>query len=271
MHVFDYPDILIAPGANPLSIWRAIQDFGGYDVARLRHVRANGNSAAALKRLARETSGPSWAYAIDLSQETGQSWFSTLSKRTRANHAAALRRLERMGPTSVEQVTDSPAVLSTIRRLIEQKAVWAAERQLPTTFTEGGFRTFLENLALQALSEKNLHLSILRCGNETASVHLGFVSDDGFYYYMPSYHSGFAAMSPGRVHLIELVKWAINSGCRRFDFLRGEDPYKTALGKQSRQLHDFMFARGVVGQLALSLHDLRQWTGQISTVLSARR
>src|SRR3954451_6049919 len=33
----------------------------------------------------------------------------------------------------------------------------------------GGHAAFLENLALQALSERNLHLSILRCGDEAAS------------------------------------------------------------------------------------------------------
>src|SRR4051812_22154139 len=31
MDVFDYPDILIAPGVDPLSVWRAIKDLGGYD------------------------------------------------------------------------------------------------------------------------------------------------------------------------------------------------------------------------------------------------
>jgi CelD/BcsL family acetyltransferase involved in cellulose biosynthesis len=44
------------------------------------------------------------------------------------------------------------------------------------------------------------------------------------------YNSGFAperaALSPGVVLLAQLIRDAIARGCRRFDFLRGEERYK---------------------------------------------
>ncbi|MGE0224313.1 MAG: GNAT family N-acetyltransferase [Acetobacteraceae bacterium] len=264
---FDYPDLLAEHHVDVEFLWHAITCLGGFDVARLRDVRADGQSFPALKLLSREAARSSPVYAIELEHGSGQAWYETLSKRSRANHAASLRRLERIGTTSLRQVTDVSAVPGAIRLLVEQKREWAEKRGLENELSERSQR-FLECLALQALSDGNLHLSMLQSGNETIAMHFGFVSQDGFYYYLPSYHPGFAAMSPGRVHLVEMVKWAGDNGYRRFDFLRGEDQYKSLWGREARELHDFTLPRGWVGRIATGVHGLRQRVGLASLLTS---
>jgi CelD/BcsL family acetyltransferase involved in cellulose biosynthesis len=264
---FDYPDLLAYHDVDIRSLWYEITCLGGYDFARLRDVRADGPSFPALQSMAREAAQTTPVYAIDFEQSNGQDWFTTLSKRTRANHAASLRRLARIGETSMQLVTDAAAIPHTISQLMMQKRAWAEKRGLGDELTDRSQR-FLECLAHQALSDGNLHLSVLRSGDETTSMHLGFVSQDGFYYYLPSYDPSFANISPGRVHLVELIKWAGDNGYGRFDFLRGEDPYKTSWGKESRKLHDFMYPRGWVGRLATGVHSLRR-AGRTALPMSA--
>jgi CelD/BcsL family acetyltransferase involved in cellulose biosynthesis len=261
---FDYPEILADPDVDVLSFWQSIRQFGGYDVARLRDVRSDGSSVPALRVLAREADDTTRVYAIELNHGTGADWFSTLSKRSRDNHLASLRRLQRAGEVSMQVAGAPDEVGRMIGELVEQKLAWAAARSVDTTMAERDVQGFLEELALQALADGNLHLSALRCGDRSVSTHLGFVSNDGYYYYLPSYDGAFAAMSPGRVHLVQLVMWAVDNGYHRFDFLRGEDRYKASLGQHARELRHYVFTRGAVGRLALCVAALRQRFGQMS-------
>ena len=61
------------------------------------------------------------------------------------------------------------------------------------------------------------------------------------------YNSGFdpdqAALSPGIVLLAHVVRDAIERGCSRFDFLRGEEPYKYAFGAIPEDLFNVVIAR----------------------------
>jgi CelD/BcsL family acetyltransferase involved in cellulose biosynthesis len=60
------------------------------------------------------------------------------------------------------------------------------------------------------------------------------------------YNSGFrpdrAALSPGVVLLASLIQDAIARGCRRFDFLRGEERYKYDLGGVAEDVHTVTIA-----------------------------
>ena len=115
---------------------------------------------------------------------------------------------------------------------------------------------------MAAYRDRTLHLTTLDCGTQTVAAHFGFVSRDGFYYYMPAYDVALASSSPGRVHLNLMVMWAIDNGLCRFDFLRGQADYKTRLGLASRQLEDYLFSNGVVGAAALRAYLWRRnWRG----------
>ncbi len=61
------------------------------------------------------------------------------------------------------------------------------------------------------------------------------------------YNSGFdptqAALSPGIVLLCHVIRDAIERGFRRFDFLRGEEPYKYAFGPQPEDLFNVVVTR----------------------------
>lgn len=256
--VFDYPDLLTAEGVDPVSFWKQARDTRGYDVAHIRQVRAGGGSCAALQLLALSCSDGAPVYEINLVYPSGNHWLKALSKRTRVNHAASIRQIEKLGPLGMRIVSDAADVPGLVALLVGLKCTWATRRGVESDLSRPGMPQFLERVALQSLADGNLHLSVLTCGEKIISIHLGFVSRDGFYYYLPSYDAAFAKMSPGRLHLTMLIMWAIDNGYHRFDLLRGDDPYKAALGSHARVLHDYMFTRGPIGAVAAQLHAVRE-------------
>ena len=75
-------------------------------------------------------------------------------------------------------------------------------------------------------------------GNEPDPVAaaFGFEDDDTYYLYNSAYDIGAGAASPGIVLVSELVKQALETGHRRFDFLKGDEVYKYRLGASARPL-----------------------------------
>lgn len=256
--VFDYPDALVAEGTDASPLWQAIRKSRQYDFARLRDVRARAVSRPSLEGFARKAGPGSAAQAINLRDRSGEEWFATLSRRTRSNHQASLRRLQKEGLVKLTVAASPSEVTGMIRHAVRLKADWSRARGMDDIFTQGHATGFLEELSLRSHDEGSLHLSALCCNDEMIAVHAGFAGADGFYYYMPTYDPAFAKASPGRVHLIMLVMLAIDSGCGRFDFLRGSAEYKAHLATEEREMTDYIFSRGLIGTAARVAYLFRQ-------------
>lgn len=248
--VFDYPDALVAHGTDAAPLWNAVRRSRQYDFARLRDIRTRAVSRHSLEAFARKARAGSAAHVIDLRARSGDEWFATLSRRTRSNHQANLRRLQREGPVKLRVAASPSEVTAMIRHAVRLKTDWSHARGIDNIFTQGYAAGFLEELSLRSQEEGVLHLSALCCNDQMIAVHAGFAGADGFYYYMPAYDPRFAKASPGRVHLIMLVMLAIDTGCTRFDFLRGTADYKSHFATEEREMSDYIFSRGIIGAAA---------------------
>lgn len=65
---------------------------------------------------------------------------------------------------------------------------------------------------------------------------VGYEDDQAYYLYNSSFDPAAADASPGIVLCDELIRSAIGSGRRRFDFLKGREPYKRRFGAVPRPL-----------------------------------
>ncbi len=266
--VFDYPDILAIDGVDVPGFWQSIRRTRGFDVAIIRYVRDDARSDRALRALARRIGTGSPAYAINLPYQAGEAWLASLSKRKRANHVASIRLIEKHGPLAMNVVSRRADIPRLVAELISMKDTWGAMRGIVNELSRPGRPEFMQQLALQVSEEGSLHLSLLTCGDRTIAMHYGFVGRDGMYYYQPAYDVAFAKSSVGRVHRIMLVLWAIDNGYHRFDFLRGEDSYKTDFATEARRLNEYMFARGPLGTAAAQLYAVRHQIGRNGQVLA---
>jgi CelD/BcsL family acetyltransferase involved in cellulose biosynthesis len=64
----------------------------------------------------------------------------------------------------------------------------------------------------------------------------GFEDGDAYYLYNSAFDPGAGTASPGTVLVDLLIERAIGAGLRRFDFLKGDEPYKFRLGAVPRPL-----------------------------------
>jgi CelD/BcsL family acetyltransferase involved in cellulose biosynthesis len=254
---FDYPDVLLAKGVDAAPLWKALQDTGQYDIARLRWVRSDAAGRPALLSFARKLGADHPIYAIDLVYRNGQAWLDSLPNSIQAHHRRRLRQLATLGPVTMRRATQPDEIATVVKTVLRFKAEWSRSRGIETVFLQDGLEAYFNDFAMAASRDQMLHLTTMDCGGQSLAAHFGFVSQDGFYFYLPSYDIAFARLSPGRVHTNLMVMWAIDNGLHRFDFLRGEADYKTQLGSISRCLEDYSFARGLLGRAALQIYRRR--------------
>ncbi len=79
-------------------------------------------------------------------------------------------------------------------------------------------------------------IDLLRDGDRATAAVVGFSDDSGYYLYNSAYDPDLGQASPGVVLLGRMLEQAIVEGCPRFDFLKGDEPYKFRMGARKRLL-----------------------------------
>jgi CelD/BcsL family acetyltransferase involved in cellulose biosynthesis len=85
-----------------------------------------------------------------------------------------------------------------------------------------------------------LDLAILEVDGEPASAYFSYRYGDRVYLYNSGYNPRFASYSAGVALLAYRMHKAILQGCRYFDFLRGDEPYKYDFGGQDTYVYRAM-------------------------------
>ena len=75
----------------------------------------------------------------------------------------------------------------------------------------------------------------------------GFEDDEAYYLYNSAYDPAAGELSAGSILVTGLIRRAINSGKRTFDFLKGDEPYKFRHGAVPRPLYELRARTGTVG------------------------
>ncbi len=94
-----------------------------------------------------------------------------------------------------------------------------------------------------------------------------FTGGSAVYYYQTGIEPTAQAVSPGWLGMIGSLKLAIEQGYRRFDFLRGDEPYKASWGAAPEALREIrIVGRRPAAQLRhamwLAQTNLRGWVKQ---------
>lgn len=97
-------------------------------------------------------------------------------------------------------------------------------------FMDDHMATYFLDMTGQLLNTGWLDLAILEVDKQPASAYFSFNYKGRIYLYNSGYDPKFAAYSAGIALLAYRIHKAINEGCRYFDFLRGDEPYKYDFG-----------------------------------------
>ena len=115
--------------------------------------------------------------------------------------------------------------------MIAQKKIRYDETNIWNMFDFKEYKNFYNKILHKKGFKNKLHVSALRIEKELISTHFGLVHKGIFYYLMPSYSTEWKKYSPGKVHLLLLIEWAIKNKLNVFDFTVGGESYKNMVQK----------------------------------------
>lgn len=230
----DYLDFIIRRGEERQTLIALAEYLAGnklmLELPRVRNTVSNASG------FARETICRGWTAArlvtdvcpfIDLSAHTWESYLAGLGSAHRYNFRRRLRKLEKEWHVSFEQVECEQMRAVALRMLIELHRRRWHERGDPGAFNTRGLVGFHEELSRIALERAWLRLFVLRLNGTPAAALYGFNYHGTFYFYQSGFDPKFNRYSVGLVAMGLAIRHALEEKARIYDFLRGDEPYKS--------------------------------------------
>jgi CelD/BcsL family acetyltransferase involved in cellulose biosynthesis len=260
----DYATILAAPAdlpavAEALAGYLADEGAGidphhpaPWDVVDLRRLRCGDPTADALAAaFGRREISEGWTLNLEREDVCPvvhlpegvdfEGFLSSLDKKARHEIRRKIRRAEAAGEVVFSPSTDPLADLDAFIDLHQGK--WAAAGLFPPTPGGEASRIFIRRLFEAAGPDGPVHLSFLTVGGRRIAAGIHIETDDAVMFYNAGIDPDARDLSPGVVLIAELIGRAIQTGKRRFDFLRGDEPYKYEWGSTDEPIQRLLVRR----------------------------
>src|SRR5215213_893609 len=197
---------------------------------------------------------PSGAYLTQLVGSWDEFYAAKRSSATRRRDRTKRKRLAEQGEIRLVTAEDSVSATLTLHTLFEQKTASFARMGVRNIFEPPGHREFLLDLASEPKSRHLTHVSRLEIGSTIAAANLGLLFHGRYYHLLASHDDGeLSRFGPGIVHLHGLLQYAIEKGCREFDFTIGDERYKQDWCDTELKLYDYIAAANVWGWPAAAI------------------
>jgi CelD/BcsL family acetyltransferase involved in cellulose biosynthesis len=146
--------------------------------------------------------------------------------------------------------------LGILKRLHEAR--WKKDGQAGT-LGRPGFLDFLRDVCLHPPVGSAARLFVLRHQGADCGALLTFRFQDSVLYYQAGWDpdSPLAGLSPGVVVMAQSIRDAIESGGRYYEFLRGDEAYKSRWTKQFRRTNTLLVGRGALAREYLRVAHLK--------------
>jgi CelD/BcsL family acetyltransferase involved in cellulose biosynthesis len=171
-------------------------------------------------------------------------YLATLGTSTRYHIRRRMRDVEKKG--AVVRVYSEPgALVARLDTLVElHLARWRRDHQ-PGTFGRPGFVPFLKEVFLHLPASASARLYELEHEGRVAASLLTFAFGDSVLYYQAGWHpdSSLSALSPGVVLMAHSIRDAIQTHARYYEFLRGDEAYKSRWTQTARTTATLLVAR----------------------------
>ena len=250
--LFDYQDFVLMKGRE-LELTGALLDFleaGQYGPTRWRSLefpstRADSPTNEALTAAAKsrgltvERHQIGVAPVVDL-PESWEEYVGSLPKKHRHELRRKIRRLEASGQVQQVTVVDEEKMGPEMEEFLR---LMSATNDDKAAFLTPERRRFFHLLAQEAASRGALRLSFLEIDRRRMAACLIFDFAGVYMLYNSGYDPARADLSVGLVNKAYAIREAIESGRRRFDFLKGAERYKYGLGGQDRAIYRIVVTR----------------------------
>ncbi len=110
-------------------------------------------------------------------------------------------------------------------------------------FAKDDMRTFFRALADEFAEERIFRLHLLMVAGAPGAATVSLVHGGEWGLYNSAFDQTLRHLAPGMVLVSELIRTAAEEGCRVFDLLRGDEPYKYRFGAEDRPLQRLTITR----------------------------
>lgn len=253
------PDFATRVGGNFQALWRQIlmvlrtQPDLCYDYIDLSKMLENAGGQHNPFFDLDGQPNPNGAYVATLGESWDAYYTAKRSGPTRKKERKQLKQLGEHGAVSFVAVHDQAEIASTMETLIAQKSRSFARRGIADNFARRGHREFYLDLAACGSAQGMADVSRLDVGATIAATSLGLRFGNSYYLVLSSYQDGeLARFGPGRAHLNELIRHAIDANAARFDFTIGDEPYKQDWADLVIRLRDHLDAATLRGRFMVT-------------------
>ncbi len=237
--VSDYLDV-IAPAGAEEEVWAALLEHHAGATWDLHAIRAVSPTVTLLPALA-----PSYGRSAAVTVEeccpvlalppSWEAYLAALPGKQRHEIERKRRRLRRELPdarvASYTSPEDIEPRLGTFFELHRRSRTGKA--RFMDARMERFFRAAISGLAARGMAR----LWLLEAGSPAIAAFVSLEWPGAVGLYNSGFDVGMAALSPGIVLLANVIRDAIGRGVPRFDFLRGEEPYKLGFGAEPEHLY----------------------------------
>ena len=186
--------------------------------ATVRHLRDNGCLVRITLRhnCWRLTLPPTW-----------QDFLKMLSKTHRKRCLKLQRQFLESGLVQVRRATNEAELDQGFDILLQLHAArWGAPAHPLGCFSDPRFAEFHRTVARELLKRGQLLLVWLEYGGRPVAAEYQFTGDSTVYSYQAGMDPSVTDFPPGNLSILNSIHYAIEQGCRSFDFSRGDQPYK---------------------------------------------
>jgi CelD/BcsL family acetyltransferase involved in cellulose biosynthesis len=232
--VCDYQDFITAPGKETVFYNALLEDIksNGVKSLDLAHVRPDSLVLNSLKTIAGEKGLDVSAAPEDVSFEmplpdTFESYLDSLNTKQRHEVRRKLRRFTEEGNIEYRFIgsgLELTAALDTFFRMFVES------RQDKAAFLTDKMKLYFRAV-VQAMSDNGiLRLGVLELDKKPVAEILCFEYDNCLYLYNSGYDPQYVGLSAGVLSKVLAIKYCIDKGIKKFDFLKGAEPYKAHIG-----------------------------------------
>jgi CelD/BcsL family acetyltransferase involved in cellulose biosynthesis len=188
---------------------------------------------------------------------------STVRYKLRRDSRELLER--RGGALRVYTDGDAACRLDVLIRL--HLAHWQAIGQ-PGTLGRAGFREFLRDVCSAPPAGTSARLYTLEAQGNAIAALLVFWSGASALFYQSGWdpESPFTKLSPGMIIQGQAIRDAIEGGHAYYEFLRGDESYKSRLTKSTRKTATLLVARGLIAREYLRVS---RWKDSVKNLVGA--
>jgi CelD/BcsL family acetyltransferase involved in cellulose biosynthesis len=230
------------------SLWRALGERDDWRRADLRGLPLDSPWLSALRDAAagsgwtvEETDDQNGVAPILELAPTWDGYLSSIPAKLRHEIRRKAKRLQaEAGPYRIESATGQ-TLLPFLDRFVELHRKSQGPKGV---FMVPGMEIFFRRLGEMLCDRGVFRLTFVRIGEELAAGTIGFRFRGTFSLYNSAFDRDWQHLSPGMVLVAEDIRRAIEDGCDRVDFLKGDYAYKYRFGARRRRVRRLVVERG---------------------------